>query len=178
LPRGSAAVQLRAKELSARDLLSAARALADVTRAHGAPLYIKDRVDVALAAGAQGVHLPARGLPPKPARRVVTKVDARPFTVGVSTHSLDEAVMAAGGGADYLVFGPIWPTPGKGDPVGVEALRAVVAAVAIPVYALGGVTAENAAHCLAAGARIACIGAVLGSADPAAGARRLGAVLA
>jgi thiamine-phosphate pyrophosphorylase len=178
LPRGSAAVQLRAKDLSGRDLLAAARALVAVTTAHGAPLYVNDRVDVALIAGAQGVHLPARGLPPKPARRVVTRTGDRPFTVGVSTHSLEDAVMAARDGADYVVFGPIWATPGKGAPVGVEALRTVVASVSIPVYALGGVTADNAVHCRAAGARLACIGAVLGASDPAAGARRLAAVLA
>ncbi len=173
LPAGLAAVQLRAKNLGGRALLDAARTVAAITQPRGVPLYINDRVDVALAAGAQGVHLPPRGLPPKYARLAVTRSGDRPFTVGASTHSLDEAVMSARGGADYIIFGPIWPTPGKGPPVGVDALRAVLDAVTIPVFALGGIDATRARKCVRLGARVACISAVLGAADPADGARRM-----
>jgi thiamine-phosphate pyrophosphorylase len=96
----------------------------------------------------------------------------------VSTHARDEAVAAARDGADYVAFGPVWPTANKGPAVGVEALAAVVAAVApLPVFALGGVDAARARQVVAAGARVACIGAVLGAPDPAAGARALAAAI-
>ncbi len=75
---------------------------------------------------------------------------------------MDEALKAELGGADYVVFGPVFSTPQKGRPVGVAALREVVASARIPVFALGGVNAERAAECVATGARVACIGAVLG----------------
>jgi thiamine-phosphate pyrophosphorylase len=172
LPRAMAAVQLRAKLQPGRELLQAAEQLIEVTAERGAPLLINDRGDVALAAGAAGVHLPASGLPSKQARRWLGE---KPL-IGVSTHSLAEATVAWQGGADYVSFGPVYPTPSKaafGEPVGLAALAAVVRALPIPVFALGGVTAERAAECVAAGARLACIGAVLGAADPAAGARAL-----
>jgi thiamine-phosphate pyrophosphorylase len=167
LPRGSAAIQLRAKDLSGRALYAATCMLLEVTSSFDAPLYVNDRVDVALAAGAQGVHLPARGLMPKPTRRVIAKVGERPFTVGVSTHSVEEAVMAERGGADYVIFGPVWSK----SAVGVEPLKAVLAAVKIPVFAIGGIDADRALICRSVGARVACISAVLGADDPAAAAR-------
>jgi thiamine-phosphate pyrophosphorylase len=159
------AVQLRAKHLSGRDLLRAAERLRPVTNF----LIVNDRVDVALASGADGAHLPSRGLDVKNVRRVVPKG----FVVGVSTHSLAEARMAERGGADYVVFGPVFASPGKSAPAGVPALAEVVKALAIPVFALGGVGVDNAGECLAAGARLACISAVFKSADPAATVRAL-----
>jgi thiamine-phosphate pyrophosphorylase len=132
-------------------------------------LIVNDRVDVALASGADGAHLPSRGLDVKNVRRVVPKG----FVVGVSTHSLAEARMAERGGADYVVFGPVFASPGKSAPVGVPALAEVVKALAIPVFALGGVGVDNAGECQAAGARLACISAVFKSADPAATVRAL-----
>jgi thiamine-phosphate pyrophosphorylase len=165
LPEGFAAVQLRARSLDGRALLAAAERL----RAIAPILFVNDRLDVALAAGADGVHLPANGLPVADARRAV----GDRLLVGASTHSRDEAVTAARDGADYVVFGPVWPSPGKGPPVGVDALAAVVRAVAVPVFALGGVDAERARQCVAVGARVAAIGAVLGRDDVAAGARAL-----
>jgi thiamine-phosphate pyrophosphorylase len=167
--RGVAAVQLRAKTLEGRALHAAAAALAETVRQFAAPLLVNERADVALAVGAAGVHLPARGLDVKNVRRWA----GRKLTVGVSTHTLAEARMAERGGADYVVFGPVFASPQKGAPVGVEALAEVVRALSIPVFALGGVDATNARACVQAGARVACIGAVLGRDDAAAGARAL-----
>jgi thiamine-phosphate pyrophosphorylase len=160
-----AAVQLRAKHLQGRALLEAAETLRPL-----APLLlINDRVDVALAAGADGVHLPSRGLDVKNVRPVVPKG----FLIGVSTHSLAEARMAQRGGADYVVFGPVFASPGKGAPVGTTSLAEVVQTLSIPVFALGGVTAENAGECVKAGARAACIGAVFKTPDPRSAAQAL-----
>ncbi|MDB4966584.1 MAG: Thiamin-phosphate pyrophosphorylase [Myxococcales bacterium] len=172
LPEGRAAVMLRAKKLGAAALFEAATALVAVTRARGAKLIVNDRADVALAVGADGVHLPSRGIPVKQARRWLGG-----RLIGASTHSMEEAQMAWRGGADYVVYGPVWATDGKGPAVGIEALAAMVRAAPVPVFALGGVDADRARQCVAVGARVACIGAVLGRRDAAAGARALGAAI-
>ena len=163
-----AAVQLRAKRLDGAALYAAAQKL------RFAPiLLVNDRADIALAAGCDGVHLPARGLPVADARALI---GAR--LVGVSTHSRDEAIAAVRAGADYVVFGPVWPTGEKQAAVGLDALAEVVRACApMPVFALGGVDAERARAAIAVGARVACIGAVLGRQDAAAGARALAAAI-
>jgi thiamine-phosphate pyrophosphorylase len=170
-PPGSVAVQLRAKQLEGRALFEAGRELLAITARHGAPLLINDRVDVALALGAAGAHLPARGLPVKVARRIAPE-----HLLGASTHSLAEARMAVAGGADFVTFGPVWATPSKagmGEPVGVAALGEVVRGVSVPVFALGGVDGERAGECVARGARLACIRAVLEAEEPAAAVVRL-----
>ncbi|HEY2747328.1 MAG TPA: thiamine phosphate synthase, partial [Polyangia bacterium] len=113
LPRGLAMVQLRGKRLAGATLYKAATALRPI-----APmLVVNDRVDVALAAGADGVHLPSRGLPVAVARALVGE-----RLVGASTHQLGEAMAAKRDGADYVVFGPVWPTGDKADAVGIDAL--------------------------------------------------------
>jgi len=179
LTPGVAAVQLRAKTLSGRALLAAARALVEVAHAHGAPLVVNDRADIARAAGADGVHLPAAGLPVPAARALFDGAGAIPL-VGASTHSLAEARAQVAAGADYLTFGPVFATPSKasfGPPLGVAPLAEACASLPVPLFALGGIDVDRAHACLAAGARLACIAAVLGATDPAAGARMLAATL-
>ena len=167
LPRDSTGVQLRQPDLSARELLDRARALRDVCTGFAAPLLINDRADVALASGADGVHLPARGLSVADARALGLRV------VGVSAHSAEDVARASLEGADFAVFAPVYDTPGK-TAQGEEALAQACRAAPIPVLALGGVNESNAFRCLDAGARgVACIRSVLGAPDPAAAALRL-----
>ncbi len=187
VPRGSVAVQLRARGLEGASLLAAAERLRQLTRRFSAPLFINDRIDVAMLVGADGVHLPASGLPPKAARRLC----GDRFLLGASTHTVSEARMAVAGGADFVTYGPVWPTPSKPAldvtafppslpanamvfPVGVEGLADVVTVLPVPVFALGGVDCpDRARQCISAGARVACLRAVLAADDPAAAARDL-----
>lgn len=167
-PPGQVAVQLREKDLTAKALFELARALREVTRARGAALLVNDRVDVALAADADGVHLAGHSLPPEAARRLL----GPGRLLGASAHSLDEARRARDGGCDFATFGPVFATPSKaphGPPVGLGALRDAARALApFPLVALGGVTPDTAAACRAAGAAgVAAIRAVLSAPDPA-----------
>lgn len=146
-------VQIREKDLQARDLLALAR---ESVAAGAARVIVNDRIDVALAAGAAGVHL---GHASVAAREVVQWCRAgnapADFLVGVSCHSLEGARDAESAGASYTYFGPIYETPSKipfGAPHGVEELAAVCAAVKIPVIAIGGINESNAAECFRAGA--------------------------
>ena len=167
LPRGSAGVQLRQPEISSRELLDKARVLRRICDPFAAPLLVNDRADVALAAGADGVHLPARGLSPGHARSLGLRV------VGVSVHSAEAVARASREGADFAVFAPVYDTSGKRGR-GEAALADACRAAPIPVLALGGVDETNAFRCLQAGARgVACIRSVLGAADSAAAAIRL-----
>jgi thiamine-phosphate pyrophosphorylase len=172
LPRAGAGVQLRQPSLGGRELLDRARSLAGICAKYGAPLLVNDRADVALAAGADGVHLPARGLSPADARALGLRL------VGVSAHSAADVERAAREGADFAVFAPVYDTPGK-VAQGEGALAEACRAAPIPVLALGGVDATNAPRCIEAGARgVACIRSVLGARDPAAAAIRLWQALA
>jgi thiamine-phosphate pyrophosphorylase len=138
-------VQLRAKELDARALLTLA---AQAARVKGpGKLLINDRVDVALACGADGVHLPSNRAPVS-AYRSITPAG---FIVSVACHSQAEVERAAGEGADLVVLAPIYATPDKGPPIGLDSLQQA-AGIGIPVLALGGITCENAALCRTAGA--------------------------
>ncbi len=168
------AVQLRDKASTARALLAAAGALRTATRAAGARLLINDRIDVALACEADGVHLPGRSCAVGEARALL----GPGRLIGVSTHAPDEVAAAAAAGADFAVFGPVFDTPSKrafGAPQGVDALRrARDAAGALPLLAIGGIDATTAAAVRAAGADgIAVIRAILAAADPAAAATAL-----
>jgi thiamine-phosphate pyrophosphorylase len=173
LDAGLRAVQLREKDLAAGDLLGLATGLRELTARHGARLLINDRADVALAAGADGVHLPAGGLPLRVARRLL----GPDRLVGLSTHSALEVEAAGEGGADFVVFGPVYDTPAKrpfGPPRGVAALAAACRASRVPVLAIGGVTAARVAEVREAGAAgVAVIRALLAAADPAAATREM-----
>jgi len=172
LPPGTAAVHLREKDLGGAALLALARALLPACRARGALLLVNDRLDVALAAGAAGVHLPAAGVPPEEARRLLGPA----ALLGVSCHSAADVERARDAGASYATFSPIWATPSKaahGPPVGLAALAAAVR-LGLPLVALGGVEASNAGQAFAAGAAgVAAIRAWLVGPDPAAAAAAL-----
>jgi thiamine-phosphate pyrophosphorylase len=152
-------VQIRERDLSARDLLSlACRAVrtAAETRTAEARIVINDRVDVALAAGAAGVHLGEESLPvPEVARWCRAGQTPPNWLIGVSCHSLQRAREAESAGASYVFFGPVFDTPSKrsyGPPQGVRKLAEVCRALKIPVLAIGGVDGSNAGPCLRAGA--------------------------
>ena len=167
LPPGAAALQLREKDLGGAALLDLARALLSVCRATGQLLLVNDRIDVALAAGADGVHLPGAGVPPAEARRLLPTGRL----VGVSCHSAAEVARARQGGADYATFGPVFDTPSKrafGPPPGLAGLEDA-ARLGLPLVGLGGVDPGNAAAVRAAGAAgVAAIRAWLEAPDPAA----------
>ena len=140
-------VQIRDKELPARELMEVVRR----AMAWGGKILVNSRVDVAVAAGAAGVHLPAGSIAPSEWRAITPSG----FLIGVSCHTLDEVLRAEREGADYLVFGPVFvPLSKTSDlaPRGLEGLRRVSLVVKIPVLALGGITEENAASCVEAGA--------------------------
>jgi thiamine-phosphate pyrophosphorylase len=172
-------VQIRERDLSARELATLAlRAFDSVAARSGARnpparIIVNDRLDVALAHGAQGVHLGENSVPVEEAARwVASYTQCRDFLLGVSCHALEAAKAAAAAGADYLFFGPIFATPAKaafGPPQGVGRLAEVCREVSIPVLAIGGITAENARQCWLAGAAgIAAIRLFQDSRDPAA----------
>ncbi len=156
-------IQIREKDVSARELVDfTRRAVAAVHReaarskTRPPQVIVNDRIDVALAAGAGGVHLSSNSMP---AAEVVDWLRAGnapgAFTVGVSCHSLDEAVAAEKAGASYVFFGPVYETPSKlsfGAPQGVEKLAEVCRGVHIPVLAIGGITEANTPACIRAGA--------------------------
>ena len=140
-------IQIRAKQLSARDLDALVRTLLRVAR--NTSVLVNTRTDVALACGAHGVHLPAGSMSPETIRRIAPAE----FLIGVSCHTLDELQAAEREGADFAVYGPVFPSVTKSlSPIGIEAFREAVASVQLSVYALGGVTAENAPQCIQAGA--------------------------
>ena len=174
---GVRAVQLREKDLPPRELYPLAQEIQRLTQRYDARLLINDRIDVACAVNADGVHLTPTSLPPAVARQLLGPMRL----IGVSTHNAAEARAAEEGGADFIVFGPVFYTPSKapyGEPVGLEALRTVRAAVTLPIFAIGGVKRANLEDVLAAGADgIAVISAVIAADDPTAAAQELRAAL-
>jgi thiamine-phosphate pyrophosphorylase len=148
-------IQIREKDLEARPLAALVRRAIDATRRTGARILVNDRLDVALAAGAAGVHLGEWSLPVETVAEWRRSSGRAEFQIGVSCHSIEAARAAERRGADYIFFGPVFSTPSKasfGPPQGIERLRQVCAAVRIPVLAIGGVNLENAASCMDAGA--------------------------
>ena len=174
---GVDAVQLREKDLSARELVELARALLPICRQHGARLLVNDRIDIALATGADGVHLPASSFSCRDARELVG--DA--MLIGVSTHSPGEVEAAANGGADFVVLGPICATPSKaafGAPLGTDALTAACSRTTVPVLGIGGIDEANAFAVVRAGATgIAVVRALCAASDPQQTAKNLRSML-
>jgi len=170
---GIRAVQLRERECSTRELVSLARVLRELTSRHGAALLVNDRVDVALACDADGVHLPGHSFAVVEARRLL----GPRRLIGVSTHAPAEAAAAVRAGADFAVLGPIYDTPSKqqyGPPLGIDALAAAVAASTGPVLAIGGIDPDHIAAVRRHGAAgAAVIRAVLAAADPERSAAEL-----
>ena len=166
LAAGLKAVQLREKDLPARDLLSLAQKLRESTRRQGARLFVNDRADVALAVGADGVHRAGSSLPVSTLR----SISPPGVLIGASVHSIAEARVAEPEGADFLFFGPVYDTPSKrryGPPQGVAVLERVASAVRLPVFAISGVTPARVAELQRAGASgVAAIGAMLGAGRP------------
>jgi thiamine-phosphate pyrophosphorylase len=172
-------LQLRAKAAGARAMLRAARRLAPLCREHQVAFCVNDRLDVAVAAGADVVHLGQDDLPLPDALRLRTQLGRSDLVVGFSTHNREQALAAAAAGADYIGFGPVFPTGSKLNPdpvVGAEALAAVCRAVSVPVVAIGGIGMGNLAALAAAGAAAAAlISAIATAADPADAGRQVAA---
>jgi thiamine-phosphate pyrophosphorylase len=148
-------IQIREKDLGSRELLELARFAVAAARGTQTRVLINDRLDVALAARAAGIHLGENSLPLETVARWRHSSGRKDFQIGVSCHSIEAARAAEAGGADYIFFGPVFATPSKaafGAPQGIERLREVCASVKIPVLAIGGVNFENGRECLKAGA--------------------------
>jgi thiamine-phosphate diphosphorylase len=168
---GARLLQLRWKRPGAAAFLAAAVDCRQVATQHGACLLVNDRVDIALASGADGVHLGQNDLPIAAARRLL----GADRWIGISTHDVAQARAAARSGADYIGFGPIFATPTKRtgySPRGLSALREVRAAVSLPIVAIGGIDFDNASSALAAGADAAAMISALAAASDAADAAR------
>lgn len=173
LQGGAPAIQLRMKDIDARPMADTVRALLAETRRAGALLFINDRVDVALAVGADGAHVGQSDL----AAADVRRISPPGFLIGVSAESAALALAAQADGADYVGGGPVYATGSKADagpPVGTERIGAIATAVRIPVVGIGGITVQNAGAVVRAGAAgVAVISAVMQASDPEAATRAL-----
>jgi thiamine-phosphate pyrophosphorylase len=170
---GVTMVQLREKAASSREFYEIALEVRKATKRRGIPLVVNDRLDIALAVGADGLHIGRSDLPPGAARRIAGD---RLF-IGVSAGAVEEALAAEKRGADYLGVGAVFPTGSKadaGDAIGLKELRAICAAVTIPVVGIGGINSANAADVMRSGtAGIAVISAILSQPDIKAAAEAL-----
>ncbi len=165
LKGGVKAIQLREKDLGTRELLKLAYRMRGLTKKYNTRLFINDRLDIALAVGADGVHLTQNSIPADAVRKVVKKK----LLIGVSTHSLKEAREAEKAGTDFITLGPIYQTPSKlkyGTPLGIGTLKKVSREIKIPVFAIGGVKARRINELSSAGAYgIAMISEIFGASD-------------
>jgi len=173
LTAGAPAIQLRERDLSAKELLALARDVQRITTPRGSRLVVNDRIDVALSLEEVGVHLRSDSVPVAVARRLL----GPQRLLGVSAHSRDEAMRAEGEGADYVVLGPLYDTPSKqpfGSPLGLLALEETCRVVHVPIIGIGGVTVDRARDVRRAGAfGVAVITAILGADDVNAAMRAL-----
>ena len=169
---GATCIQLRLKDVSARDLVGLAH---ELVRSVGVPVIVNDRADVAIAAGAAGVHLGADDLPPA----AIRKFAPGGFIIGASVGN-DEEVRGSRG-ADYVGIGPLFATSSKGNAgpaIGVAEFKRLAVATGLPAVAIGGITSENAGAAIEAGAAgVAAIASVMGAEDPAAAARQLASAI-
>lgn len=167
LSGGARAVQLREKDLAPADLYELAWEMRAITSRYDARLFINDRIDLALAVEADGVHLGKAGLPVTAARRI-----APGLIIGYSSHGVGEAAAALAKGADFVTFGPVFSTPSKtvyGEPLGIAELTRACEHASGPIFALGGVKRQNLSRITGAGChRVALISDILAAPDPAA----------
>ena len=173
LDGGVKAIQLREKDLSGKQLFILAQRVSELCHRYQAQLFINDRVDVALAVDAAGVHLAETSMPVPIARSLL----GAHRIIGVSTHSVEGACKAEREGADFVVFGPVYFTPSKADygtPQGLNALQKIVAKTSLAVYAIGGIKAENLPETQKVGSRgVAVISAIMSADDPGQAAQQL-----
>lgn len=177
LKGGVRGVQLREKDLSSRELYELAYEMRKLTAKYDARLIINDRVDIALAVEADGVHLGLNSLPIHRVRKLL----GSSRLIGLSCHNQVNAIMAQENGADFITFGPVYYTASKanyGKPVGVEKLEAVSQLLQIPFFALGGIKKSNIHEVMAAGATgVAIVSAIIASDDPKSEAEEMLAML-
>ena len=173
LEGGVRAVQLREKDLSGVALYRLAAELRGLTAEFGARLIINDRPDIALAVGADGVHVGVNSLPVAVFRRLIGEGKI----IGYSAHGIGEALRAQADGADFVTFGPLFHTPSKavyGEPCGIKKLAEAASALDIPVIALGGISPANITEALSANVQgVAVISAILAAVDPCGAAASL-----
>lgn len=173
LEGGVKAIQLREKDLGGRELFVLAEKVKALCQRYHAALFINDRIDIALGIDAEGVQLGGGSMPVEAARDLVGPEKL----IGVSTHSLAEARAAERGGADFILFGPVYFTPSKaayGRPQGLPPLKEVVEKISQPVYAIGGVKPEHVPELKETGVRgVALISAILSADDPRLAAQRI-----
>jgi len=170
---GVTCIQLREKDCSTLEFIEQALAIRSFLEAHNIPLIINDRLDVALAVAADGVHLGQNDMPLEMAR----KIAGRSMLIGISTESVQDAVAAEKGGADYLGVSPIYATPTKTDtapPLGLEGLQEIRKQVKIPLVGIGGLNKSNAAEVIRGGADgVAVVSAIVAADDPETSAMNL-----
>ena len=170
---GAVCIQLRDKKSSSGELFKTAEELLEITKKNNVPLIINDRLDIALAVKADGVHLGQEDLPARAARRIMPP----DMILGVSADSVQQALEAQEAGASYLGVGSIFPTstkPDAGDPIGLNNLSEICSHVDIPVVGIGGIHADNAGQVIEAGAQgVAVVSCVVGAADIAQAAKKV-----
>ena len=177
IPERGMMIQIREKDLSARELLRFVDAVHQLARPFRVPCFINDRVDLVLATKAAGVHLRADSMPAKEARKVL----GNGYLIGKSVHAAEEALQGEQDGADFVVLGPVYETPSKqpyGPPLGLDVIREAVRLCTIPVYAIGGLTPVRVEHVMAAGAAgAAVISSIFQAASPREAVTRYAAQL-